>query len=130
IGLRVPEPLKMTSAISLPRRLLTLCSPSTHLIASTTFDLPEPLGPTTTVMPGGNSKRVLSAKLLKPMSSRALSIGGQQRVEDDGRCGAVRGAARQRPAGPLLGPDKALFYSRSAQQKTADAAQTAGFHEN
>ena len=70
------EPLKMTSAISLPRRLLTLCSPSTHLMASTTLDLPEPLGPTTTVMPAGNSNRVLSAKLLKPTSSRALSMLG------------------------------------------------------
>ncbi len=56
----------MTSAISLPRRLLALCSPSTHLMASTMLLLPEPLGPTTTVMPGGKSNRVLSAKLLKP----------------------------------------------------------------
>src|SRR5215469_14248808 len=64
----------MTSAISLPRRLLTLCSPSTHLMASTTFDLPEPFGPTTAVMPLGNSKRVLSAKLLKPTSSSAFSM--------------------------------------------------------
>ncbi len=66
----------MTSAISLPRRLLTLCSPRTHLIASTMFDLPDPFGPTTTVMPLGNSSRVLSAKLLKPTSSSALSMGG------------------------------------------------------
>ena len=71
---RLPEPLKITSAISRPRRLLTLCSPSTHLMASTMFDLPEPFGPTTTVMPGGNSNRVRSAKLLKPTSSRALSM--------------------------------------------------------
>src|SRR5271165_5485165 len=71
---RVGEPLKITSAISLPRRLLTLCSPRTHLMPSTTFDLPDPLGPTTTVIPGGNSNRVLSAKLLKPASSSALSM--------------------------------------------------------
>ena len=55
------------------------CSPSTHLMPSTMFDLPEPLGPTTTVMPAGNSKRVLSAKLLKPKSSRALSMRGSGR---------------------------------------------------
>ena len=66
----------MTSTISLPRRLLTLCSPRTQRMASTTFDLPEPLGPTTTVMPGGNSKRVLSAKLLKPKISSDLSMTG------------------------------------------------------
>ena len=71
---RVGEPLKITSAISLPRRLLMLCSPRTHLMPSTTFDFPDPLGPTTTVIPGGNSNRVLSAKLLKPASSSALSI--------------------------------------------------------
>ena len=74
IARRAPEPLKITSAISRPRRLLTLCSPSTHLMASTTFDFPEPLGPTTTVIPWGNSNRVLSAKLLKPASSSALSM--------------------------------------------------------
>ena len=68
------EPLKMTSDISLPRKLFALCSPSTHLMASTMFDFPDPLGPTTTVIPGGNSNRVLSAKLLKPLSSSALSI--------------------------------------------------------
>ena len=45
------EPLKMTSAISPPRRLLALCSPSTQRTASTTLLLPEPLGPTMPVMP-------------------------------------------------------------------------------
>src|SRR5262245_8843790 len=67
--------------MSWPRRLLALCSPRTHLMASTTLDLPEPFGPTTTVMPAGNSNRVLSAKLLKPYSSRAFNMtgGGPQR---------------------------------------------------
>ncbi len=40
------------------------------------FDLPEPLGPTTTVIPAGKSNRVASAKLLNPLSSSALSIKG------------------------------------------------------
>jgi hypothetical protein len=43
-------------------------------MASTTFDLPDPLGPTTTVIPAVNSNRVRSAKLLKPLSSRAASM--------------------------------------------------------
>ena len=68
------QPLKMTSVISLPRSDLALCEPSTHFTASTRFDLPEPFGPTTTEMPRGNSNRVRSAKLLKPASSRALSM--------------------------------------------------------
>src|SRR5262245_26740826 len=64
----------MTSVISPPRRLLALCSPRTQRTASTTLDLPEPLGPTTAVMPGGKSKAVLSANDLNPTSSRRLSI--------------------------------------------------------
>src|SRR5579872_4814543 len=73
-GLRWAEPLKMTSVISFPRRLLGLWSPRIHLIASTTLLLPEPLGPTTQVTPGAKSKRVRSAKLLKPNRSSDLSI--------------------------------------------------------
>src|SRR5262249_14508126 len=64
----------MTSAISPPRRLLADCSPSTQRTASTTLDLPLPLGPTTAVTPGGNSKTVLSAKLLKPTNSSRFSM--------------------------------------------------------
>jgi hypothetical protein len=41
----------MTSFISPPRRFFTFCSPSTHEMASATFDLPQPLGPTIAVMP-------------------------------------------------------------------------------
>ena len=43
-------------------------------MASTMLDLPEPLGPTTTVTPAGNSNRVLSAKLLKPANSSAFNM--------------------------------------------------------
>src|SRR4029079_2067407 len=78
---REREPLKMTSAISPPRRLLADCSPSTQRTASTMLDLPLPLGPTTAVTPGGNSKAVLSAKLLKPTNSRRFSMAVPKRVE-------------------------------------------------
>ena len=50
-GERFFEPWKMTSFISPPRRFLTFCSPSTQAMASATFDLPQPLGPTMAVMP-------------------------------------------------------------------------------
>src|SRR4051794_8145836 len=72
--LREEEPLKMTSAISPPRRLLADCSPRIHRTASTTLLLPEPFGPTTPVTPGAKSIRVLSANDLKPTSSRRLSM--------------------------------------------------------
>ena len=42
-------------------------APSTQATASTTLDLPLPLGPTTTVTPGSNSSTAGSAKDLKPL---------------------------------------------------------------
>src|SRR5579859_6289816 len=69
-GLRVSVPLKMISAISPPRRALADCSPSTQRIASETFDLPHPLGPTIAVTPGWNVKEVLSAKDLNPRTAK------------------------------------------------------------
>src|SRR5438094_603662 len=54
-------------------------------MASTTLLLPEPLGPTTQVIPGAKSKRVRSAKLLKPKRSSDLSIEVPQRMMKHGR---------------------------------------------
>ena len=51
VGFRASLPLKITSSIRSPRRLLALCSPSTHVIASTTLLLPQPFGPTIAVTP-------------------------------------------------------------------------------
>ena len=65
---RPAVPAKMTSSILPPRRLLAPCSPSTQAMASTTLDLPEPLGPTTAVMPGSSCSVVGDAKDLKPFS--------------------------------------------------------------
>ena len=66
-GLREEEPLKITSVILLdPRKDLILCSPSTHLTASTILLLPLPLGPTIPVKVGSSSIVILSAKLLNP----------------------------------------------------------------
>ncbi len=71
-GLRFSVPLKMTSAISPPRRAFAEVSPRTQRIASTTLDFPQPLGPTMPVTPWANSKTVRSAKDLKPWISRVL----------------------------------------------------------
>src|ERR1700678_1248133 len=56
----------MTSCIEDPRIASGDCSPIAHSTASVTFDLPEPLGPTTTLTPGPKSRRVRSGKDLKP----------------------------------------------------------------
>ena len=59
-------PAKMTSSILALRSCRGPWAPSTHVTASTTLDLPDPFGPTTTVTPGSNSRVVESAKDLKP----------------------------------------------------------------
>src|SRR5580700_7753891 len=59
-------PAKMTSSIFADRNERGPWAPSTQVTASTTLDLPLPLGPTTTVIPGSNSNTVGSAKDLKP----------------------------------------------------------------
>src|SRR6187549_518275 len=66
-GGRPEVPAKMTSSILPPRRLLAPCSPMTQASASTTLDLPEPLGPTTQVMPGSRRSVVAEAKDLNPL---------------------------------------------------------------
>ena len=59
----------MTSSILPPRRLLAPCSPITQASASTTLDLPDPLGPTTQVTPA-RSEVVADAKDLNPRRVR------------------------------------------------------------
>src|ERR1044072_8126515 len=71
-GLRPSVPLKMTSAISPPRRALADGSPSTQRIASDTLDLPHPLGPTMAATPGWKFSDILSANDLKPNIVRFL----------------------------------------------------------
>src|SRR5437762_12316196 len=69
MGLRVSLPLKITSAISSPRKDFADCSPSTQRTASSTFDFPQPFGPTIAVTPSLKLRTVLSANYLKPNSS-------------------------------------------------------------
>ena len=73
---REAVPAKMTSSIFALRSARGPWAPSTQVTASTTLDLPEPLGPTTTVTPGSSSRVVVSAKDLKPfMVKRLRNIG-------------------------------------------------------
>src|SRR4051812_19367790 len=65
---RIAVPAKMTSSIPAPRIDLGELSPITQRIASSTFDLPQPLGPTTPVRPGSTLSSAGSTKLLKPLS--------------------------------------------------------------
>ncbi len=65
-------PAKMTSSIFWERTALGAWAPSTQPMASTTLDLPLPLGPTTTVTPGSRSSAVASANDLNPLRVRVL----------------------------------------------------------
>src|SRR6202034_4261007 len=69
---RPDVPAKTTSSILPPRSVLTPCSPITQEKASTTLDLPEPLGPTMHVMPGSNRSEVEDANDLKPRSVKVF----------------------------------------------------------
>jgi len=87
-ALRESVPLKMTSVIAEPRRAVGRCSPNTQRIESEMLLLPQPLGPTTAVMPGSKTRRVFCAKLLKPVISRDLRYTGDSWGRRRGKGGA------------------------------------------
>ena len=71
-ALREAVPAKITSSIFCDRTAVGAWAPSTQAMASTTFDLPLPLGPTTTVIPGSRSRVAGSANDLNPLIVSAL----------------------------------------------------------
>src|SRR5712691_2893188 len=74
-GGRLVVPLKMQSAMRSARSDLWLCSPRTQEMASTTLDLPQPLGPTMHVVPLPlNVIAVRSQNDLKPIRSTLRSL--------------------------------------------------------
>src|SRR5215475_2469211 len=95
-GARPDVPAKITSSILPPRNAFAPCSPSTQAIASTTFDLPEPFGPTTQVMPGSSLSVVADAKDLKPLRVRLL------------RCTCLRSSTRVNGRGDDRIPHRTL----------------------
>src|SRR5436853_5817125 len=57
-----------------PRIEVGRFSPITHRIASSRFDLPQPLGPTIPVSPASTRSSAGSTKLLKPLSLSRLIL--------------------------------------------------------
>ena len=98
-GARDEVPAKMTSSIFPPRSVFAPCSPITQARASTTLDLPEPLGPTTAVMPGSKRRVVGEAKDLKPFSVRLLRYTASQTTAQIARVTVTEGCrlARNTP---------------------------------
>src|SRR5689334_4442704 len=72
---RRSEPAQITSS-DFRIRSDRPCSPSDHRSASARLLLPDPLGPTTALIPGPNSTTVRSAKDLKPWRRRARRRAG------------------------------------------------------
>src|SRR5918994_3524495 len=83
-GARPDVPAKMTSSILPPRSDFAPCSPITQARPSTTFDLPEPFGPTMQVMPGSKCIVVAEANDLNPRSVMLFRYKAElpTRVED------------------------------------------------
>src|SRR5476651_1271504 len=82
-GLRLVEPLKMTSVIDSPRRFFAELSPITQRTASMMLDLPQPLGPTTAAMLLGKLTVVGSTNDLNPASLMHLRRMGQSDARAD-----------------------------------------------
>src|SRR3954468_23772656 len=83
VGFLASLPLKMTSSIFSPRRLLALCSPITQVMASATLLFPQPFGPTMAVTPLSNASSDRSENDLNPLiSRRSRRIGHPVRIAD------------------------------------------------
>src|SRR3954465_14524751 len=98
-GLRVSEPLKMTSSMLPPRRLLALCSPSAQVIDSERLLLPQPLGPTMAVTPPAKRTSTGSTKDLKPETSRRSTFSMGSLRSDRGSLSEAAGRPQDMGAG-------------------------------
>src|SRR4051812_11172706 len=128
-GGRPDVPAKMTSSIFPPRNDFAPCSPNTHAMASTTFDLPEPFGPTTAVMPGSKRKVVADAKDLKPLRvrlfrcTRGTPVPGHAQGGTHGACRAGKAGAtltRRTASHPPTRPGAGRFVDSAACRGHAD----------
>src|ERR1700730_3050669 len=143
-ALREDDPWKITSSIFCPRKVFGLCSPRAHRIASATFDLPQPFGPTMQVTPGKTWTSVFSANDLKPWmticSSRMRSPrfgvygyhGPTARCKKKPLQEGVRSAAEHKIRGPGSRPfeEAALlvFLARPAGARVIAADLGSGDH--
>ena len=98
---RRSDPAKITSSL-LRLRSARPCSPRAQRRASARLLLPEPLGPTTALIPGPNSTIVRSAKDLKPWSRSASRRAGAL-TREPSRAGRGRAASAAAISAALLG---------------------------
>ena len=108
---RFSDPAQMTSS-ALRERSARPCSPSAQRSASARLLLPDPLGPTTALIPRPNSIVVRSANDLKPCSRSAR------------RRGSASGGGSSEPSSPspLMAPTRRARRSRAGCSIACDAA--------
>src|SRR5579859_2730287 len=112
-GGRDAVPANTTSSILPPRRLLAPCSPITQANASTMFDLPDPFGPTTQVIPGSNRSEVAEAKDLNPRRVRLFTY--------------TRGLSFPPLIAPAAQPDRVRSPPRANTAGPGEAARALGW---
>src|SRR5262249_55234935 len=122
-GGRKAVPAKTTSSILPPRRLLAPCSPITQAKASTMFDLPDPFGPTTQVIPGSKRSVVAEAKDLNPRGVRIFSH--TRGLSSLGSCPRRPRALTQQPVPELRGRGLGPRLTPRALAKPAEGRQAA-----
>src|SRR3954451_6578828 len=122
-GGRPEVPAKMTSSIFPPRSDFAPCSPMTHAKASTTFDFPDPLGPTTHVIPGSKPRVVAEAKDLNPRRVSVFRYTGERlpRVVGLGDL-----AARWQPTVVAIGSCQSTDGTRAFPRGTREKGSRAG----
>src|SRR5256885_2493815 len=128
-GGRPAVPAKMTSSILPPRNTLAPCSPITHDSASSTLDLPEPLGPTTQVIPGSKRRVVAEAKDLKPFSVRLFRCTGCGPLRSTGEWALPPAPHKGVGAGPArTTPIRLRVPAHPPQPREARLARPPGFN--
>ena len=103
---RFEVPAKMTSSIFCERTEVGACAPSTQAMASTTFDLPEPLGPTTTVMPG--------LQLQQRLVGEGLEAADLQRLQEHDAVSTLPATDGRHLGHPALHPSRRGYSDRQA----------------
>src|SRR5215213_216128 len=118
---RVFEPAKRTSSGFSALSSCGAMEPEAQTIASATFDLPEPFGPTTTATPGSSSISTGSTNDLKPRNLIARRCTRAQAIAGPGRNASVSSGVD--PAGCLR---KALLRKGGSDQGAARPRRRGG----
>ena len=123
---RSPPPAKRTSSGFSARSSVGLSEPAAQRIASATFDLPEPFGPTITPTPGSRRTSTGSGNDLKPRSLTARRCTARHPKEAAGRycgCARRRRARAERPRLPARPRTKISRIPRGSESSSSSVSR-------